>query len=301
MANTLFVGKVYLRFAALASTNDFVRERLAPGTEAAKNKPPEGMVVRADTQSAGRGQFGSLWESEAGANLTLSVLLRPVWLGVGEQFWLSVAMALGVRDAVERTMLAQGPELTPPPPTPPLEGRGVCPQQGLPPSPPGEGLGGGVSGLSPELRLKWPNDLYLGDRKAGGMLIENGLSGSKIHWSIIGIGLNINQLYFSENAPNATSLALETGRQFDLDAAAELLFACLERRYLQLKAGRRAGLRAEYLAALYRFGQATQFVCAADGAVFPGAIRGVTETGLLEIETAAGLERFEAKQVRFAL
>lgn len=86
MTNTLFIGKVYHRFDQLPSTNDWAAELLA------KSKPPEGTVVRADSQSAGRGQFGSRWESVAGKNLTISIILYPRWLEVSAQFYLSLSL-----------------------------------------------------------------------------------------------------------------------------------------------------------------------------------------------------------------
>ena len=60
-------------------------------------------------------------------------------------------------------------------------------------------------------RIKWPNDIYAGDEKICGILIENSLKGSKIDWSIIGIGLNVNQTAFPEDLPNPTSMKLCTG------------------------------------------------------------------------------------------
>lgn len=94
MRNTLFIGKVYHRFDELPSTNDRALEMLA------KSKPPEGTVLRADSQTAGRGQFGSRWESAAGQNLLLSVILYPHWLAVQDQFYLSMAVALALHDSV---------------------------------------------------------------------------------------------------------------------------------------------------------------------------------------------------------
>ncbi|TNE55155.1 MAG: biotin--[acetyl-CoA-carboxylase] ligase [Bacteroidetes bacterium] len=94
MANTLFVGKVYLHFDELPSTNDHARILLA------KSKPAEGMVIRADSQSAGRGQYGSPWLSQPGKNLLLSVILYPLWLPVPKVFLLSKAVALAVYDTV---------------------------------------------------------------------------------------------------------------------------------------------------------------------------------------------------------
>ena len=60
-------------------------------------------------------------------------------------------------------------------------------------------------------RIKWPNDTYAGDEKICGILIENSLKGSEIDWSIIGIGLNVNQTAFPEDLPNPTSMKLCTG------------------------------------------------------------------------------------------
>ena len=275
-SQTLFVGRNVIRLDTVNSTNTYATNQLA------KSRLPEGTAFVAAEQTQGRGYSGNEWQSEKGKNLLLSVVLYPGWLGVGEQFWLSMAMGLGVRDAVS----------------------------GL------QDSGWRVSGSrdhvecanpkpvtrqpEPSVTIKWPNDLYLGDRKAGGMLIENTLSGGKIQSSIVGIGLNVNQLAFPGDLPNPTSLALAAGRPFDLDVVADALFERLEQRYLQLKAGRRAELKSDYLAALYRFGAASEFVRAADGAVFSGTIRGVTEAGWLQLETEAGLECFEVKQLRFA-
>ncbi len=62
------------------------------------------------------------------------------------------------------------------------------------------------------LRMKWPNDVYYDDRKLGGILIENSLSGEFIDWSIAGIGINVNQTRFLSDAPNPVSLAQILGR-----------------------------------------------------------------------------------------
>lgn len=64
------------------------------------------------------------------------------------------------------------------------------------------------------LTIKWPNDLYWGDKKLAGMLIENTLAGGAIAYSIIGIGLNINQEHWIGNAPNPVSMRLITGQSY---------------------------------------------------------------------------------------
>lgn len=263
MANTLFIGKVYLRFDELPSTNDYAAELLASanistGNQHTKSKPAEGTVVRADTQSAGRGQFGSHWESAAGKNLTFSVLLYPTWLEIEAQFNLSMAVALALHDAISKL---HQPDLS--------------------------------------IKIKWPNDLYIGDRKTGGILIQNALAGTQIQSSIIGIGLNVNQMDFNPALPNPTSLAKYFGKTFDLDQVADLVFECLEQRYLQLKAGQSAQIRSAFEGLLFRRGVESIFADSSDGQVFAGIILGVTDAGQLRVLTEKGERTFAVKTIRY--
>ena len=72
-----------------------------------------------------------------------------------------------------------------------------------------------------DVSVKWPNDIYVGDRKICGILIENSLSGNFLARSIIGIGLNVNQTRFLSDAPNPVSIAQLTGRTYALQPLAE--------------------------------------------------------------------------------
>lgn len=72
-------------------------------------------------------------------------------------------------------------------------------------------------------RIKWPNDIWAGESKICGILIENVLSGHRLVNSIVGIGLNINQLTFPSDLPNPISLALLTGRKYDVREELEAL------------------------------------------------------------------------------
>ena len=261
MANTLFIGKVYLRFDELPSTNDYAAELLlsagpSAGLAYTKSKPAEGTVVWADSQSAGRGQFGSRWESAAGKNLTFSVILYPSWLEIGAQFHLSMAVALAVHDAVSSLTDGEFP-----------------------------------------VRIKWPNDLYIGNRKTAGILIQNALAGTSIKSSIVGIGLNVNQLDFDPTLPNPTSLALSFGHAFDLGGVADTIFECLERRYLQLKAGQAAQIKSAYEGLLYRRGVESNFTDTSTGVDFTGIILGVTEAGQLRVLTEQGERTFGVKEI----
>lgn len=64
--------------------------------------------------------------------------------------------------------------------------------------------------------IKMPNDIYLKDKKICGMLIENGLNGGKMQWSIVGIGLNVNENNFPKDLPNPISMSLATGEEYDI-------------------------------------------------------------------------------------
>ncbi|GAB2857175.1 biotin--[acetyl-CoA-carboxylase] ligase [Hymenobacter ruber] len=149
-------------------------------------------------------------------------------------------------------------------------------------------------GPGPELKVKWPNDLYYGNQKLGGILIENSLSGSKIQYSIIGVGLNINQQAFE--LPTATSFARLTGRAYDRAALAARLLECLERRYLQLRAGQVSTLRRDYLQALYRYQEIHPFII--DGQPVSGQIVGVEEDGRLAVAIGNELRRFGLQEIR---
>ena len=76
-----------------------------------------------------------------------------------------------------------------------------------------------------KVEIKWPNDIYVGDKKICGILIENRLQGTEIKDSIIGIGLNVNQKEFKSDAPNPVSLYQLTGQETDLE---EMLMAFLD-------------------------------------------------------------------------
>ena len=151
---------------------------------------------------------------------------------------------------------------------------------------------GGVS-------IKWANDIYVNDKKIGGILIQNSLSGSNIQSSIIGIGLNINQLHFP-NLPHATSLKIETGKDFDLMEIVEKICQSIEHRYLQLKTRNFSKIHDEYISKLYRWGEDAMYQYP-DSTYFQGKIVGISEAGKLCIESKRGIEDFDIKEVKFII
>lgn len=109
-----------------------------------------------------------------------------------------------------------------------------------------------LGGFLPEgLTIKWPNDLYWRDRKAGGMLIENKLQGQHWRWAVVGIGLNINQTQFPGLEKKAVSLQQITGKKFDHLTMGKLLLKHLSVRWEALVSGRAEAILADYNAQLY--------------------------------------------------
>lgn len=152
--------------------------------------------------------------------------------------------------------------------------------------------------LAHPVTLKWPNDIYIGDRKTAGILLQTSIKGFRFQYCVAGIGLNVNQTAFSEHLPNAVSPAMLTGQDLDLHEVREDLFLCLEERYLQLRAGQTEAIREEYLRHLYRFDEPALFQ-RKDGHIFEGRITGVTPQGLLQVRHGQGVSAFDVKEVAF--
>ncbi|GAA4432999.1 hypothetical protein GCM10023188_21930 [Pontibacter saemangeumensis] len=149
----------------------------------------------------------------------------------------------------------------------------------------------------PEAQVKWPNDLYFQDKKLGGILIENSINSYKIQHSIVGIGLNVNQLQFE--SPTATSMARELGRVLDMESVTERLLELLEKRYLQLRNGHTGQLRHAYLQALYRYQEVHAYI--ADNQQVQGQIVGVDEDGRLAVEIENQLRYFSFKEIAYCI
>ena len=191
---------------SIGSTNTYLRE-LKGGDPAYDYE-----VAVATFQTAGRGQKGNSWESEAGKNLLFSILAHPKNLKVQEQFYISEAIALAVSDSV---MASIGPE------------------------------------YAPDVSVKWSNDVYWNDFKMAGILIENILQGDRILDTVAGVGLDVNQEVFVSDAPNPISLKNITGREYDLDKLLNDIIDRFIG-YMELSADKRPEVDRMYRARLYR-------------------------------------------------
>jgi len=152
--------------------------------------------------------------------------------------------------------------------------------------------------LGCKCKIKWPNDIYSGDDKIAGILIENSINGNTIVNSIAGIGLNINQEEFPAEIPNPVSLKILTGMDHDTGFCLRKLAGYLDKRYKQVISGEWAELRNEYISSLYRYNQWSRFKSA--NRIFVGRIVSVTESGCLQIEKKQGNKlEFVFKEVEF--
>ena len=148
-------------------------------------------------------------------------------------------------------------------------------------------------------RIKWPNDIYAGRKKLGGILIENSLEGKKLGHSIVGIGLNINQEYFPDGLPNPVSLYQLDGRMRKLKSFAIQVTTSVYEKYRVLQSGDHQSVQADYLENLYLYQKWHTFK-GIENQRFRGKITGLCKDGRLIITDPAGQDtRFSFKEVRF--
>ena len=156
-----------------------------------------------------------------------------------------------------------------------------------------------IAQFVPDVSIKWPNDVYVGDRKIAGILIENFIEGAYLKKSIAGIGLNINQEHFLSDAPNPVSLRQLTGNTYPLENCLENLCSCIANRYRMITENIHQ-LHSDYLQHLYRFGKPCRF--SAGGISFDATITGVNRLGMIEMTTANGEHKtFGFKEITFEI
>ena len=151
-----------------------------------------------------------------------------------------------------------------------------------------------------DIRIKWPNDIYWRDKKIGGILIENDLSGTHIARSIIGVGLNINQTEFKGGAPNPVSLLQVCGIHCKRKHVLERILKHFESYYRMLERGEVETIREHYRKALFRRRDFHPYRDA-DG-VFNARLHHVEDSGLIILEDTEGrLRPYAFKEVEFVL
>ncbi len=223
-------------------------------------------VLAARFQSAGRGQRGNRWIVQKGVNLTFSIALRPGKDPVPD------IKAAGQFPLSELSSLSVLSTLR---------------DYGIPSS------------------VKWPNDIYIGDRKVCGMLIENKISqDGGLGLCVVGIGLNVNQRSFDPSLMNPVSMAScpeGAGRVFDLEEVLGVLLGHYSR-YLGMLASSPQGLHDEYVSKMYRLCEWHEYTDCRSGAPFEGKILGCTPQGLLRVLRRDGEElSFAFKEISYII
>lgn len=152
----------------------------------------------------------------------------------------------------------------------------------------------------PEVLIKWPNDMYVRDRKLAGDLTEHSLSGSRLDFTVAGIGIDVNEEEFPDWIPNPTSLFLETGQHYDVDALMDEYLAVLQERRPLLSTEHEAVLREEYLSHLYRRNEPHLYNIG--GQQITAIIRDIDRFGRLVLELPDGSrEAFGFKEVGYVV
>lgn len=150
------------------------------------------------------------------------------------------------------------------------------------------------------VKVKWPNDIYVSDKKISGTLIECDLMGKSIANCIIGTGVNINQEVFVSDAPNPTSLKLLTGKEHDKEEILTDIIQRFSELYDRLAKGEEEAIRSEYMQCLYRSDGMYEYEDVRGR--FKAEIAGVEPTGHLLLKFENGnVVRYEFKEVKFVL
>ena len=136
-----------------------------------------------------------------------------------------------------------------------------------------------------KLKIKWSNDIFFEKKKIVGMLIENTIRGYYLQSSVVGIGININQVNFDET--KATSLQKLNGTEYDLEQLLNILLEKIEKNYLKVKTSAFAELKQKYIQYQYQYNDIKNYQTA-DGKNFEGKIIDVDENGMLCIENLNG-------------
>lgn len=149
----------------------------------------------------------------------------------------------------------------------------------------------------PKLKIKWPNDIMAGNYKVGGILIENVISEGNLATSIVGIGINVNQIDF-ENLPHASSLKLVTGIHFSIEELLHQLLISIEGKLKDLSLKRADQILNSFKKRLFRLQVPSTFQMP-NNSLFTGMIEDVSSIGKLVVKLEDNdLKEFDLKEIK---
>lgn len=221
----------------------------------------EGDVIFALNQEKGRGQGDNFWESEPGSNLLISIILEPKMIPASRQFVLAQLVSLAIADLVKEYVL---------------------------------------TGRVPiEVKVKWPNDIYVNNKKVAGILFQNFVKGNEIEYSIVGIGINVNQEQFYSGASNPVSMIHHTHKSINIELLLSKLLDNIGVSYEVFRLEENfQELKSRYINNLFRYDEWATY---SDGKeTFRGRIVDVDEYGRLMVELESGeVKKFMFKEIEF--
>ena len=152
-----------------------------------------------------------------------------------------------------------------------------------------------------EAKIKWTNDIYVGDRKLVGILIEHSLSSATLRRTIVGIGINVNQTEFDPSLPNPVSMAQLLGRELIAEEVLHCFLKHLQGNYEALRDGAKRDLHDRYNALLYRKNELHTYALPS-GEKFSAKIVGTAPSGALRLEDKEGNTKdYLFKEVEFVI
>jgi len=157
-----------------------------------------------------------------------------------------------------------------------------------------------------EAKIKWPNDIYVGDKKICGILIEHFLSGDTLSGSVVGVGLNVNQDKFSSDAPNPVSMKNILGKEFSLEEELQSLVGHFHEIYFPfinfLSNATINRLDNEYSDSLYRLNEFHKYQETPGGEMIMARITGIDHNACLLLEKEDGtVKRYHFKEVKYII
>jgi len=147
------------------------------------------------------------------------------------------------------------------------------------------------------IEVKWPNDVYVGGKKISGILIQNGIQGKFIQYSIIGIGLNVNQRNWPTEVQNPTSLTMIANVDLELQKIKEKLLSNLSLEYQLVQSEPNSSIQ-RYVDLLYKKNILTTFYLGDEEV--QGVIKTIDSFGRLIIETQEGSRTFDLGEISFS-
>lgn len=151
-----------------------------------------------------------------------------------------------------------------------------------------------------DVSIKWPNDIYVGNKKIAGILIENSIKGNTLFSSLLGIGLNLNQQKFLSDAPNPVSLKQITGEEYNAETVAVEILESILRWYGKMGTGNFSEIDSAYFSQLFRSSEWAKY--SKNKIIFEAKIIGIGEFGQLQLENRDGtVDEFMFKEIEFVL